>query len=158
MYVFFTERQSECPKLAADILRKIENHFARSARRIRIVKNREKGTATVPPLRNAGASLSAQRFGRNGDSSPIFHHVGCFWRHLLAPKGGRTRYKRIPASGISPGFPDRAYILRTFGFAPKVAKGQARRKRAGDGSVVRSAIFAVQNCRSARTRSMKRDF
>ena len=88
MYVFFTERQSECPKLAADILRKIENHFARSARRIRIVKNREKGTATVPPLRNAGASLSAQRFGRNRRQLPDFSPC----RMLLAPPFGTKRW------------------------------------------------------------------
>ena len=56
--------------------------------------------------------------GETGDSSPIFHPVGCFWRHLLAPKGGRTRYKRIPEAGISP-IPDRAYILRTFGLPRK---------------------------------------
>lgn len=121
MYVFFTERQSECPKLAADILRKIENHFARSARRIRIVKNREKGTATVPPLRNAGASLSAQRFGRNRRQLPDFSPC----RMLLAPPFGtkrrRTRYKRIPEAGISP-IPDRAYILRTFGLPRKYQK------------------------------------
>ena len=121
MYVFFTERQSECPKLAADILRKIENHFARSARRIRIVKNREKEMATVSPLRNAGASLSAQRFGRNRRQFPDFHPVGCFWRHLLALKGGRTHYKRIPEAGISP-IPDRTYILRTFGLPRKYQK------------------------------------
>ena len=78
----------------------------------------------------------------------------------MAPPFGtkrrRTRYKRIPEAGISP-IPDRAYILRTFG-SPRKYQNQVRRKRAGDGSVVRSAIFAVQNCRSARTRSMKGTF
>jgi hypothetical protein len=95
MYVFFTERQSECPKLAADILRKIENHFARSARRIRIVKNREKEMATVSPLRNARACPRSV-LGETGDSSPIFHPVGCFWRHLLAPKGVEHATSEFP--------------------------------------------------------------
>jgi len=73
MYVFFTERQSECPKLAADILRKIENHFARSARRIRIVKNREKGTATVPPLRKKrGRELVRAAFWAKPETAPRF--------------------------------------------------------------------------------------
>ena len=99
MYVFFTERQSECPKLAADILRKIENHFARSARRIRIVKNREKEMATVSPLRNAGASLSAQRFGRNRRQLPDFSPC----RMLLAPPFGTKRWRQKCPQGTSVG-------------------------------------------------------
>ena len=156
MYVFFTERQSECPKLAADILRKIENHFARSARRIRIVKNREKEMATVSPLRNAGASLSAQRFGRNRRQLPDFSPC----RMLLAPPFGTKGVEHATSEFPKREFP-RFPIVHIFFVLlarPESTKIKIRRKRAGDGSVVRSAIFAVQNCRSARTRSMKGTF
>jgi len=77
------------PKGGAKSIR--QGEIARSARRIRIVKNREKGTATVPPLRNAGASLSAQC-------------STAFWCQKVAPKA----FDRVKNRGAVSGYAQNA--------------------------------------------------
>ena len=75
--------------------------------RLRIAKNREEERAEAAPSKTRARACPRSVLGATDGGSPTFSLYGCFWRHLLAAKGGKNRSSQEHANrrfGNSPTF------------------------------------------------------
>ena len=93
----FVPQDRQYSQLACGHMWKINNHGCAIAHHeLRLAKTREEERAADAPAKTRARACPRSVLGETGDSSPIFHPVGCFWRHLLAPKGVEHATSEFP--------------------------------------------------------------